>query len=168
MRDRVHQYQLSGEADIHPLNPEEQHMSITIQGTQIIGRPVSAVFHFYADEHVRNHPRWDPDIRLENPSGEPLRVGTVLRRQNMRSGTPVEGSMQVVEFERDRSIAMLIHDGPAEMHGQATFESLDDSRTRVTVTLEMPGKDPKLDTTRMAAGLQRTIDTLKQLIEAEL
>ncbi len=143
-------------------------MTITIQGSQVIDRPVAAVFHFYADEHVRNHPRWDPDIQLENPSGEPLRVGTVLRRKNTRSGTLVEGTMEVVEFERDRSIAMLIHDGPTQMNGQATFEPMGDDRTRVTVTLEIPGRDRKIDTTRMAGSLQRTVDTLKQLIESEL
>ncbi len=49
-------------------------MSVTIQALQIIDRPVSIVFHFYADEHVRNHPRWDPDIHLENPSAEALRI----------------------------------------------------------------------------------------------
>ena len=143
-------------------------MTITIQGTQVIDRPISDVFHFYADEHVKNHPRWDPDIQLENPSGEPLRVGTVLRRQNTRSGTPIQGSMEVVEFERDRSIGMLIHDGPAEMRGLATFEPVTEGRTRITVTIDLPGKDPKVDTTRMAGSLQRTLDTLKQLVESEL
>ena len=143
-------------------------MTISIHATQVIDRPIADVFHFYADEHVKNHPRWDPDIQLENPSGEPLRVGTLLRRQNARSGTHVEGSMEVVEFERDRSIGMLIHDGPAEMRGLATFEPIAEGRTRITVTLELPGKDRKVDITRMAGSLQRTLDTLKQLVESEL
>lgn len=143
-------------------------MTATIQGSQTIDRPVSLVFHFYADEHVRNHPRWDPDIHLENPSGELLRVGTLLKRQNTRSGKLVEGSMQVVEFERDRLIGMLIHDGPAEMRGRATFESPDDKSTRITITIEIPGLDPNADTSFITGRLQRTLDTLKQLIEAEL
>jgi hypothetical protein len=143
-------------------------MTITIQGSQVIDRPVSVVFRFYADEHVRNHPRWDPDIHLENPSGEPVGVGTVLKRQNTRSGSPVEGTMQVVEFERDRLIGMLIHDGPAEMRGRATFEFIPGPGTRVTVTLEIPAMPADADTSRLTDRLQRTLDSLKLLIESEL
>ena len=76
--------------------------------------------------------------------------------------------MEVVEFERDRSIGMLIHDGPAEIRGLATFEPVTQGRTRITVTIDLPGKDPKVDTTRMAGSLQRTLDTLKQLVESEV
>jgi uncharacterized membrane protein len=143
-------------------------MAVTIEGSQVVDRPISTVFHFYADQHVQNHPRWDPDIHLENPSGEPLRVGTLLKRQNTRSGKAVEGSMEVVEFERDRLIGMLIHDGPVEMRGRATFESVENNKTRVTVTVEIPAKDPKVDTTFIAGRLQRSVDTMKQLIESEL
>ena len=143
-------------------------MPAIIEASKVIDRPVSTVFHFYADEHVRNHPRWDPDIHLENPSGGPLGVGTVLKRRNTRSGTPVEGTMQVTEFERDRVIAMLIHDGPAEMRGRATFESPKDKSTRLTVTIEIPALDARADTSFMTGRLQRTLDTLKQLIETEL
>ncbi len=35
-----------------------------IETTEIIDRPLADVFRFYAVEHVRNHPRWDPDIEL--------------------------------------------------------------------------------------------------------
>jgi hypothetical protein len=143
-------------------------MAVTIQGSQTIDRPVSIVFHFYADEHVRNHPRWDPDIHLENPSGEPLRVGTLLKRQNTRSGTLVEGSMQVVEFERDRLIGMLIHDGPAEMRGRAVFESTEGNRTRITVSVDIPAMDAGADTSFIKGRLQHSVDTLKRLIESEL
>jgi hypothetical protein len=146
----------------------EVYMAATIQASQIVDRAVSSVFHFYADEHVRNHPRWDPDIQLENPSGEPLRVGTILRRTNTRGGTPVEGTMEVTEFERDRSIAMLIHDGPVETRGRATFEALDANRTRVSVAIEIPGMDASRDTSFMSRRLQRTVDTLKNLIETGL
>lgn len=143
-------------------------MSATISGSQLIDRPVSVVFRFYADQHVQNHPRWDPDIHLENPSGEPLRVGSVLKRQNTRSGKLVEGTMQVTEFERDQAIAMLIHDGPAEMRGRATFESPSDKSTRITVSIEIPALDSNADTSFITGRLQRTLDNLKRLIETEL
>ena len=143
-------------------------MTITIQGTQVIAGPSPTYFHFYADEHVKHHSRWDPDIQLENRSGEPLHVGSVLRRQNTRSGTPIQGSMEVGGIRARRSIGMLIHDGPAQMRGLAMFEPVTEGRTRITVTIDLPGKEPKVDTTRMAGGLQRTLDTLKQLVESEL
>jgi hypothetical protein len=143
-------------------------MAVTIQVSQVIDRPISDVFHFYADEHVRNHPRWDPDIHLENPAGEPLGVGAVLRRKNSRSGTPVEGTMEVVEFERDRAFGMLIHDGPAEMRGRTTFEFLSPAQTRVTVTAELPGMDPSTDTTFFQSRMQRSVDNMKRLVESEL
>ena len=35
-------------------------MSIKVQLSQVIKRSVGDVFSFFAQEHVRNHPRWDP------------------------------------------------------------------------------------------------------------
>ena len=63
-------------------------MTITIQGTQVIDRPISDVFHFYADEHVKNHRAGTRTSSWKIPSGEPLRVGTVLRRQNSAAEHP--------------------------------------------------------------------------------
>ena len=47
-------------------------MAVRIEVSQEIDRPVSVVFNFYADDHVRNHPRWNPDIELWRDSGEPI------------------------------------------------------------------------------------------------
>ena len=82
-------------------------MSVKVHVSQVIDRPVADVFHFFAEEHVRNHPRWDPFMRLEQISDGPIGVGTIIKRINSRSGTPVEGTMEVVEFEPNRAIGML-------------------------------------------------------------
>ena len=74
-------------------------MAVRMEVSQEIDRPVAAVFKFYADDHVRNHPRWDPDIDLWRDSDEPMGLGTIIHRRNSRSGTPVEGTMEVVEYE---------------------------------------------------------------------
>src|SRR4030043_593618 len=116
-------------------------MSARIQVSEVIDRPVATVFHFYADEHVRTHPRWDPDIELWLESHGPIGVGTVIRRRNSRSGAPVEGTMEIVEFERDRAMGMVVHDGPAAMSGRATFEPLGDERTTITTIVDLPGMD---------------------------
>jgi hypothetical protein len=72
-------------------------MSVKVHVSQVIDRPVADVFHFFAEEHVRNHPRWDPFMRLEQISDGPIGVGTIIKGINSRSGTPVEGTMEVVE-----------------------------------------------------------------------
>ena len=44
---------------------KEKTMSVKIQIPEVIDRSVTEVFRFYALEHVRNHPRWDPFMQLE-------------------------------------------------------------------------------------------------------
>ena len=69
-------------------------MSVSFEVSTVIDRPVAEVFHFCAYDHVRNHPRWDENIELEQVSDDPIGVGTMIRRRNSRSGTPVEGRME--------------------------------------------------------------------------
>jgi hypothetical protein len=143
-------------------------MSAHIQHTQVIDRPLAAVFHFYADDHVRNHPRWDPDIKLEQISDGPMGVGTIIHRVNSRSGTPVEGTMEVVEYEPNKVISMIIHDGPAEMRGTTIFESLNDHQTSLTVFIEILGMDDSMDKSFLLSRLERSGEIRKQLMETEI
>lgn len=131
----------------------------------MIERPVGSVFSFYADDHVKNHPRWDPYIELCLDSDGPLGVGTVIRRRNSRSGTPVEGTMEVVEFERERAFGVLIKDGPMEVPGRATFKSVGPTTTKLTVTAEFPVDDSMEE--MLAAGMKGSVTTIKKLIEEE-
>jgi len=142
-------------------------MPAQFQHSQVIDRPVADVFHFYAHEHVRNHPRWDPDIELEKVSNGPMGVGTVIRRRNSRSGTPVEGTMEVVEYEPNRAIGMVIHDGPVEMYGRTTFEAVSDDRTTLTTLIEIPSMDESMDKSFLLSRLERSGRNMKQLIESE-
>ena len=143
-------------------------MSAQFKVSQVIDRSVDKVFHFYAVEHVRNHPRWDPDIELWLESDSPIGVGTVIRRRNSRSGTPVEGTMEVVEFEPNRAFAMIIHDGPAVMHGRTTFEAVNDHQTIITTIIDIPGMDPSTDKTFLNSKLERSAQIRKQLMESEI
>jgi hypothetical protein len=142
-------------------------VSVRIQASQVVGRPVSQVFQFYAVEHVRNHPRWDPDIELEMITEGPMASGARIRRINKRSGAPVEGTMEVVEFEPDRAIGMVIHDGPTEMRGRTSFDALGPAQTRVILTLEIPGLPGSTDTGFLTGRVQRSLHLMKQLIESE-
>jgi hypothetical protein len=146
---------------------KENAMSVKVQLSQDINRPVADVFRFFAHEHVRNHPRWDPYIQLEQISEGPMGVGTVIRRINSRSGTPVEGTMEIVQFEPDRVIGMLTHDGPIEIHGQATFESVGENQSVLTLNVEIPGMDESMES-MMSSAIQGSLQNIKQMIESEV
>jgi len=143
-------------------------MPVTLQVTQIIDKPIAKVFHFYAHDHVQNHPRWDPDIELSLDSDEPIQVGTIIQRRNSRSGTPVEGTMEVVEYELDQSFGVIIHDGPIEMRGRALFDAVNDHQTKITTTVELPSMDENMDTGFLTRRMERSSQRMKQLMETEL
>lgn len=143
-------------------------MALQFESSQVIDKPIDKVFHFFAVEHVRNHPRWDPDIELWLDSDAPIGVGTVIHRRNKRSGTPVEGTMEVVEFEPNHVLAMLIHDGPAEMRGMTTFEAINENQTRITMIIDIPWMDENTDKTFLNSKLERSAQIRKQLMESEI
>jgi Polyketide cyclase / dehydrase and lipid transport len=143
-------------------------MALQFRSSEVIDRPIDRVFHFFAVEHVRNHPRWDPDIELWLDSDNPIGVGTVIHRRNKRGGTPVEGTMEVVEFEPNRVLAMVIHDGPAEMRGRTTFDAINDRQTRITTIIDIPWMDENADKTFLNSRLERSAQIRKTLMESEL
>lgn len=142
-------------------------MPAQIKFSQVINQPVTKVFHFVAEQHVRNHPRWDPDIELWLESDGPIGVGTIIHRRNSRSGTPVEGTMEVVEFEPNHSMGTIIHDGSAEMRGRITFETVSENQTTVTTVIDIPGMDDSMDKSFITSRLERSGRNMKQLIESE-
>lgn len=136
-----------------------------IEASAKVERSIGDVFAWYADDHVRNHPRWDPDIELEATSGEPLRVGTLIRRRNVRYGTPVEGTMEIVEFERNQSFGVMIREGGFEMPGRVTFVSAGPSQTVVTIGAGVPDT---VDEELVADRMRRSAENIKALMEADL
>lgn len=138
-----------------------------VQVSTEIERPVSDVWRFWALEHVRNHPRWDPDITLEQISEGPMGLGMKIRRRNTRWQTPVEGEMEVVEFEPERAIAFSVHDANMEMQGRATFEAKDPARTQLTVTTDIPEVEDSAAEELITRAMERSIANVKALIEAE-
>jgi hypothetical protein len=142
-------------------------MSVKIQVPVDIDRPVTDVFHFYAHEHVRNHPRWDPDMHLEQVSDGPIGIGTIMRRRNTHSGTPVDGTMEVVEFEANKAFGVLIHDGSSVTHGRVTFESTDQKQTRLTIHAEFTDMDESMESW-ITSMVERSTRNIKQLIESEV
>jgi len=141
-------------------------MAVRIEVCEEIDRPVPVVFNFFADDHVRNHPRWDPYIELWRTSDEPMGVGTIIHRRNSRSGTPVEGTMEVVEYEPNRAFGTVTRDGPMEIPGRVTFEEASsEARTRLTTRAEMPIDESMED--HMSGLVQQSLQNIKELVEAE-
>lgn len=143
-------------------------MALQLQVSQVFERPVAKVFQFLVVEHVRNHPRWDPDIELWQDSRQPIGVGTIIHRRNSRSGKPVEGTMEVVKYEPNRLVEMVIHDGPVEMRSRMTFEAITDNQTRITIIIDIPGMDASADKTFLNSRLERSVQNMKQMIESEI
>jgi hypothetical protein len=141
-------------------------MSLEVQVSEVIDRPVAEVFHFYAYEHVRNHPRWDPDMQLEQISDGPIGVGTTIRRRNTHGGTPVEGTMKIVEFEPNRAFGVIIHDGPTETRGRVTFTPETQNRTKLTISAEFADLAESMEST-ITSLMERSVRNIKRLLENE-
>jgi uncharacterized protein YndB with AHSA1/START domain len=137
-----------------------------IEVSTTIDRPVADVWRFYAVEHVRNHPRWDPDMELEQISDGPIGLGTRIRRRNSRSGEPVEGEMEVVEWEPERVMGARIHDANMEMSGRVTFEEDGPDRTVLTIVTDIPGLDES-KASFLSSMIERSVSNMKSLVEAE-
>jgi uncharacterized protein YndB with AHSA1/START domain len=142
-------------------------MALRFETTEVIDRPIDKVFEFVATEHVRNHPRWDPDMKLWLDEDKPIGVGTVIQRRNSHSGKPVEGTMEVVEFEPDRSMGVIIREGPVEVRSRMIFEALGDNQTKIVTEINMPGMDANADIGPLRNMIQRSIDNRKRLVESE-
>ena len=135
-----------------------------IEVSQVIDRPPAVVFRFAATDHVRNHPRWDPKMELQQLSEGPIRVGTIIRRRHTHTGAPTEGTMEVVEYQPDRTLGMVIRDGPVEMHSRMTFEPDGQGGTIIRGSLDIPGMTEPIDPRPIEESLRR----MKQLIESEV
>jgi hypothetical protein len=143
-------------------------MALKIETSQVIDRSVDKVFHFFAVGHVRNHPRWDPDTELWLDSAASIGVGTIIRRRNRHSGTPVEGTMEVVEFELNRAMAVVTREVPTETRSRVTFEAVSPAKTRLTTFIEFRDMDENAGPGLINSGLERSARNRKQLIESEL
>lgn len=138
-----------------------------IQKSIEIDRPISDTWGWYAVDHVRNHPRWDPDMELEQISDGPIDLGTKIRRRNVRWDTPVDGEMEIVEWDPERVMGVAIRDANMEMRGRITFEEAAPGRTRIRIVTDIPGLDESKGE-YLSSLMDRSIERVKQLAEADL
>ncbi len=142
-------------------------MSIFVEVSKVVERPVEEVFRIHATEHVRNHPRWDPNIQLEQITKGPLGEGTMIKRINSHSSVPVEGTMEVVAFEPNKSMGMIIKDGPVEIRVFAFYEEKSPDRTILTLQTEFFGLDESVAQSAMTSQMEDAIQNHKRFIESQ-
>lgn len=132
--------------------------------SEVINHPISDVFKFYADDHLENHPRWDPEMQLSLATDGDVGIGTVFNRRHTHFGDPVEGSMTVIDFERDQSFGLAVDDGFGEWFGQLRFEAIGESATRVSTLVDMPGMSEASDSSRLRSIAERWLNNTESLI----
>ena len=138
-----------------------------IEVSTTIDRPVAEVWRWYAVEHVRNHPRWDPDMELEQVSEGPIGLGTRIRRRNVRWGAPIEGEMEIVEWEPERAMGTRIRDANMDMAGRVTFQKTGPDRMVLAIAADIPGLDES-KASHLSAMMQRSAENVKRLAESDL
>lgn len=150
-----------------PLDGADRVRRVRITVSTPIDRPVAGVWRWYAIDHVRNHPRWDPDMELEQISYGPIGLGTRIRRRNRHFGEPIEGEMEIVEWEPERAMGVHIRDAKADSRGRVTFEALGPNATRLAIEADFDTlDDSRADQLRPL--MERTAANLRRLIESEV
>ena len=140
-------------------------MKVTV--STLVDVPVAGAWHWYAVEHVRNHPRWDPEMELEQTSSGPIGLGTRIRRRNRHFGEPIDGEMEIVEWEPERAMGAQIHDANADARGRVTFEPAGPGRTRLTIEADFPNLDEST-VDQLRPLIERTAINVRRLMESEL
>jgi hypothetical protein len=133
----------------------------------VIDRPVTDVWRWYAVEHVRNHPRWDPDMELEQISEGPIGLGTRIRRRNRHFGEPIEGEMEVVEWEPESVMGVRIQDANADTTGRVTFASLGPSTTRLSLEADFANVDAS-EVEQLRPMIERAYSNIRRMVESEV
>ena len=139
----------------------------SISVSQVIDRPPEVVFAFVAVNHLRNHPRWDPNMKLEQLTQQEMGVGARFKRTHTRTGAPIEGEMEVVEFEPGRSMAMVIRDmtpnGILNVQSRMVVEPQGSRASKLTISVDIPAMHESMDP-RM---IETSLHNMKRLIESE-
>lgn len=135
-----------------------------IEMSELVNHPVSDVFKFYVDDHLENRPRWDHEMELSLATDGQIGIGTVFNRRHTHFGDPVEGSMRVIELERDQRFGLAINDGFGEFYGRLRFESVDDVTTRISALVDVPGMADDADDSLLRAITERWLHNTEDLI----
>lgn len=140
-------------------------MTVRVEVSEAIDRPAAQVFKFYANEHVRNHPRWDPDVELEQVSDGPIGLGLLSA-----GATSAAAPSSRARWKRLSSNPIGRLELPSMMVPSkclAIFEAASHDRTTLTISIELPRMDSSMDTSLLTGRMERSVRNIKHLIESE-
>ena len=124
-------------------------------GTIFLGAKGGRMDRYAADRTVK---------RLARRAG--IGAGTVIRRRSTRFETPTEGTMEITEFEPERTMKVRTHDGPMTINGWAFFATPSQHQTQLTIGGEFPGTDDSMKEI-IRPLMERSAANIKALIETE-
>jgi hypothetical protein len=136
---------------------------VKLEVSESIDRPPTDVFRFVATDHVKNHPRWDPEMSLVQETPGPIGVGTRIHRTRTRSESRIEGEMEVIEYDADRTMGAVIRDGPMELRSLMTVAPEAEAASRLTFTVE--SDDAPL--AMMEEPIKGSLRRIKEMLEGE-
>lgn len=144
-----------------------------VTATAIIDRPVEQVFRFQADEHYRNHPRWDPAVTKLQPLGDgPIRLGSRFDLTRKMMGREETNTFEVVEWEAPRTFTIATRSPGFSLRIASDCASTGDGRTQLTVSgdAEMGGLRgflAPLMRGKLTRGAQANLARIKAMAEGE-
>jgi hypothetical protein len=106
-------------------------------------------------------------MHLEQISDGPMGLGTKIRRRITRSAEPVQGEMEVVEWEPERALGVQIHDENMEIRGRALFAETEPGQTLLRIVADFRGLDES-QADFIQGMMQRSVGNMKRLMESEL
>jgi len=136
---------------------------VRLDVSESIQRPPADVFRFVATDHVKNHPRWDPEMSLVQETPGPIGVGTRIRRVRTRGEARIEGEMEITEYNPDRTMGAVIRDGPMKLRSWMTATSEGPTASRLTFTVE--SDDAPVD--MLEEPIKGSLRRIKEMVEGE-
>jgi len=136
---------------------------VKLEVAESIDRLPADVFRFVATDHVKNHPRWDPQMSLVQETPGPIGVGTRIHRTRTRGESRVEGEMEIIEYDPDRTMGAVIRDGPMELRSRMTVAPEAKTASRLTFTVE--SDDAPLP--MMEEPIKGSLRRIKEMLESE-
>jgi uncharacterized protein YndB with AHSA1/START domain len=146
---------------------------VRIESSVVIDRPIEDVFRFQADDHYRNHPRWDPAVLSLKPIGDqPAGLGSRFELSRRMMGRTQTDTFEIVEWERPNRIAIETRQAGFQLRITAVCTALGPEQTNLVVggtaklggvrALVAPLIRPKL--ARQARG---NLERIKAMVEAQ-
>ncbi|MHB8508216.1 MAG: SRPBCC family protein [Candidatus Dormibacteria bacterium] len=144
-----------------------------VTATTIIDRPVERVFSFQADEHYRNHPRWDPAVTGLKPLGDgPIALGSRFDLTRRMMGREETSTFEVVVWDAPRTFVIATRSPGFSLQIAADCASAGDGRTRLTVSGDakmggVRGLLAPLMKGKLTRGAEANLARIKAMVEAE-